>query len=167
MSNWAYIENNEVKELHYNLPQNWGNISNFFAMENDLQALRSYGWIPVIDESEVYEPSKVWVNETTYIIDYDRNVVVMKTSVTPRSDPNENLSREMFITMLRNVRNNKLTESDWTQLVDIQQLRNEEWKTAWFNYRQILRDLPEVYTNYPYESVVSIEEVVWPEQPNN
>ncbi len=167
MSNWAYIENNEVKELHYNLPQNWKNISNFFAFENDLQALRSYGWVPVIDESDAYDPSKVWINETTYTIDYDRNVVVMKTTVTPKSDPNEYLAKEIFITILRNIRNNKLTESDWTQLVDIQQLRTEEWKTAWFNYRQNLRDLPEVYMNYPYESVVSVEGVVWPEQPNN
>ena len=166
MANWAYVEDGIIKETHYSLPQSWRNISNFFALENEPEILKSYGWVRVIDETEPHDPTRVLIDETTYTIDYARDVVIQKTFFTIKSEPNTNIRKEIFIATLRTLRNNKLAESDWSQLIDIQQLKSEEWKQAWFNYRQFLRDLPEVYMNYPYESVVDIEEVVWPEQPS-
>jgi hypothetical protein len=41
---------------------------------------------------------------------------------------------------LRSLRDQKLTECDWTQIVDVP--LTEEQKTAWATYRQELRDLP-------------------------
>lgn len=46
---------------------------------------------------------------------------------------------------LRDTRNIKLNESDWTQLSD-SPLSDEE-KQSWINYRQSLRDLPESIEN--------------------
>jgi hypothetical protein len=54
--------------------------------------------------------------------------------------------------MLRAERNEKLTNSDWTQLADT----NVD-KTAWAAYRQSLRDLPSVTTD--------IDNVAWPTEP--
>jgi hypothetical protein len=47
----------------------------------------------------------------------------------------------------RNLRNLKLAESDWIETAPM----SEELKTAWREYRQALRDLPEDVVNYDVE----------------
>lgn len=56
---------------------------------------------------------------------------------------------------VREQRNQKLKECDWTQLADAA-LTDEE-KTAWATYRQALRDVPS-QVGFPFD-------VVWPEMP--
>jgi hypothetical protein len=56
---------------------------------------------------------------------------------------------------VRETRNNRLTESDWS-MIDDNQL-NEKEKLAWKNYRQQLRDLPQTFDKP--------EDVIFPEQP--
>lgn len=53
---------------------------------------------------------------------------------------------------IRNTRNDKLKECDWTQLAD-----STADKTAWATYRQALRDVPK-QANFPWD-------VQWPTQP--
>ena len=53
---------------------------------------------------------------------------------------------------VRNTRNQKLAESDWTQIVDV-----PVNKTAWATYRQVLRDVTE-QAGFPWN-------VEWPTQP--
>ena len=54
---------------------------------------------------------------------------------------------------LRTVRNQLLTETDWTQMEDIPQSTRDSWKS----YRQALRDITHTYQ--------SLTNVVWPEKP--
>lgn len=54
--------------------------------------------------------------------------------------------------LVRSERNQKLVESDWTQLLDA-----NVNKTAWAAYRQALRDVP-TQTGFPWN-------VTWPTQP--
>jgi len=56
---------------------------------------------------------------------------------------------------IRLIRNNVLSESDWTQLPDI--TLTDEAKAAWLEYRQALRDLIDE-TGNPFA-------VTWPEKP--
>jgi len=63
------------------------------------------------------------------------------------------LMREM--TYLRAERNAKLAESDWTQYNDSP--LDADTKTAWTNYRQALRDLP--------ENTADPTNITWPEEP--
>ena len=56
---------------------------------------------------------------------------------------------------VREARNNRLAESDWSMIEDNQ--LTEAQKSSWKTYRQQLRDLPETF-NKP-------EDVVFPEQP--
>lgn len=58
---------------------------------------------------------------------------------------------------IRNKRNDLLARSDWTQLPDAQ-VDSE----AWAEYRQALRDLPNVYSN-----AQSKDEIVFPVKPNS
>jgi hypothetical protein len=53
---------------------------------------------------------------------------------------------------MRAERNERLTNSDWTQLAD-----TSVNKTAWAAYRQALRNLPAVITN--------IDNITWPDAP--
>jgi Phage tail assembly chaperone protein len=53
---------------------------------------------------------------------------------------------------MRDQRNQKLSDSDWTQLAD-----SPENKAAWATYRQALRDVP-TQAGFPWE-------VQWPQQP--
>jgi hypothetical protein len=53
---------------------------------------------------------------------------------------------------MRVTRNQKLSDSDWTQLAD-----SPENKAAWATYRQALRDVP-TQAGFPWE-------VQWPQQP--
>jgi hypothetical protein len=61
---------------------------------------------------------------------------------------------------LRTLRDQRLTESDWTQVADAP--LTEEQKIAWQSYRQALRDLPEnitdpkplvLYPNHPDSTI--------------
>lgn len=56
---------------------------------------------------------------------------------------------------VRRRRNGLLLESDWTHTTDAPLSETE--KTAWFNYRQTLRDIPQDFA--------TPEDVVWPEKP--
>lgn len=57
----------------------------------------------------------------------------------------------------REMRNNMLTETDWTQLPD--NGLTEEQRAAWRTYRQRLRDLPD-HVNWP-----NLELYDWPSKP--
>lgn len=60
---------------------------------------------------------------------------------------------------LRDMRNDLLQESDWTQMPDSP--LSDAKKTEWASYRQALRDLPSSYTNSD-----TIADIVWPTQPS-
>ena len=53
----------------------------------------------------------------------------------------------------RQLRNEKLTETDWTQMPDY----NGSQKSDWPTYRQSLRDIPE-QSGFP-------NDITWPEEP--
>ena len=63
------------------------------------------------------------------------------------------LWEEQRLPMLRQERDKRLVESDWTQGADVP----ESIKTTWQPYRQALRDITNTYT--------SLDDVVWPDKP--
>lgn len=60
---------------------------------------------------------------------------------------------------LRDLRNQKLTECDWTQFSDVS--LSEEQKNSWKVYRQALRDLPDNITD-PKPLVNDMNNSQWP-----
>ncbi len=64
---------------------------------------------------------------------------------------------------LRQIRNYRLSESDWSQLPDAP--ITEDQKNAWQEYRQALRDLPENITD-PKELVNDQNHLSWPQLPD-
>ena len=67
--------------------------------------------------------------------------------------------------LLREERNRRLAETDWTQLKDVDSdyIRERNWK----NYRQALRDLP-AKSNPKLNTfgVLDMKSVVWPDKPS-
>ena len=67
--------------------------------------------------------------------------------------------------LLREVRNKLISETDWTQLkdIDLDIIRERNWK----NYRQALRDLP-AKNNPKLDSLGNLDfsSVTWPDKPS-
>ena len=61
---------------------------------------------------------------------------------------------EENLAYVRSVRNQKLQQTDWTQVPDVPTNIQEAWRT----YRQELRDLPASFTK--------LEDLSWPEEPS-
>ena len=59
---------------------------------------------------------------------------------------------------IRTLRNELLSESDIEVVIDKWQFYTDEQKNAWINYRRILRNLPQEYSNP--------NNIVWPDKPS-
>lgn len=82
----------------------------------------------------------------------DTNFVVVNGTI---SVPSTDYLREKEMSPIRDMRNEALKDSDWTQMNDAP--LDDAAKAAWRTYRQALRDLPANTTN-PAEPD-------WPEMP--
>ena len=69
------------------------------------------------------------------------------------------------MTLLRDERNYRLAQTDWTQLkdIDLDIIRERNWK----NYRQALRDLPSKSTpKLDSNGNLDMSSVTWPDKPS-
>ena len=87
------------------------------------------------------------------IVDLKTNIISDNPLDQEEIDEIERSSYLAKIDFVRNKRNSKLTESDWTQVADA-----PVDKAAWATYRQSLRDIPQ-QAGFPTN-------VVWPVEPN-
>ena len=62
---------------------------------------------------------------------------------------------EMDLNEVRQVRNQKLAETDWTQMADSS--LTDSVKAEWVTYRTALKDIT--------DSATSLDDVTWPEKP--
>lgn len=163
MSNWAYVENGQIKECLDFLPESWKNISNFYASSNNLDFLASYGWFPIEKESYAYDPKKYKLDNRRFEIT-DRGNVIEKWDLIelPKKDYKE--VYHSFIHEVRIKRNTLLKESDWTQLNDVIKSMPDDLMISWEAYRKNLR---EITNDYPFRENVEydINQVVWPLKP--
>ena len=78
----------------------------------------------------------------------------------------EELKKERPFVLLRKERNRLISETDWTQLkdIDLDIIRERNWK----NYRQALRDLP-TKSNPKLNSIgdLDMSSVTWPDKPSS
>lgn len=153
---YAYVESGSVKKVYNSLPRTWRNISNFYSM--DTASLASHGWLPITIEDVTFGQYETY-GSTSYTI--------TSTSVT-ESRSKRAMTQEEINTLLDSVwsfiraeRDQKLRDSDWTQMSD-SPLTNPE-KGEWATYRQSLRDI----TSQPlqYDGQTNTFSVTWPTEP--
>jgi hypothetical protein len=159
MANWAYIENNKIIEVFDDLPKNWRNISNLNASEGDLQFLKSLGWYPIGHNSIDYNPATQDLRSLGVAFDGTTAYETWTVDAIPTIVLYNN-----FITLLKTHRDKLLKESDFMCLSDLVQMNGPAWEQDVYQYRQQLRDLPDLYTNP--NVVYNIANVVWPTKPN-
>lgn len=68
MATWAYIENGEIKDYCDALPDNWKNISNFFALSTEIELLKTLGWYFVIHPQYTYNSSTQKLDNRRFVI---------------------------------------------------------------------------------------------------
>jgi hypothetical protein len=165
MANWAYVQDNVVNEIRDFLPKTWRNISNLRASENDIEFLNNLNWYSVSKNYEPFDSSLYRENGYDYSFDGKKVIETIRlvekeieVEAVPEILDFETL-KNLFMSDLRVERNNRLKDSDWSQLYDIQNSFDEISKNKWAVYRQELRDLPQQYED---TEIIDLNEVVWP-----
>jgi hypothetical protein len=162
MANFVHIENGSITEYHDKIPKNWKNISGLDLMTPEQQL--SLGWYPVTNLSDAHNSDTHYIAGYTYDIFADH--VVQTTQIVAYTT--EELAQrveqrtENVMAALREERNRLLDESDWTQILDIAELKGEPWRIEWKVYRQELRNLPAVYEG---TNLNNLSSVIWPTKP--
>jgi hypothetical protein len=145
------VKDGQIIGAPQSLPINAENISNFYLLPPDV--LKTFGWYEFENES-------VDISDNETIVRWDFEI--QETKVVRKCIKRLLTDEEVFqknSTLLskrweeiRLKRNQLLSESDWTQLVDAPVGNKNEWNY----YRQELRDI----TNNP-----NIDTLVWPVKP--
>jgi hypothetical protein len=171
MAKWGYVLDNQVQELYDALPANWRNISNFSSLATEPELLTQLSWFPVINTTQpISNPWTETYGPTTFVYQANENIIWENQPVVPIPNaptPEQifQMQRDAFMQQLLSIRNQKLQDCDWTQLMDIQNQHDDTWKTTWGEYRAEVRNIITVYSNPPYETLIDINQVTWPAVP--
>lgn len=144
---YAYTENGQVIDGPRSLPNGWRNVSGLCYMDDD--NLRALGWLPynfIDNGGEVLDKTVVQVLSDKVV---ETRVYRYKTEEEIAKETEDKKQH------VRQDRNSRLTQCDWTQ-VDDTPLDNVA-KAQWAAYRQALRDVPD-QLGFPFN-------VTWPSQP--
>lgn len=126
---YAYVVEGVVLEGPRLLPVSWRNISNLPALDD--ARLKALGWLPW---RLVETQGEVIVGSTVEVFSDE----VVETQIRrAKTDAEYAAEREQAAESVRQERNQRLAECDWTQLSDAPVDRD-----AWAAYRQALRDVP-------------------------
>ena len=97
------------------------------------------------------KPGAIWTMRND-VLDWQDETITKPTDAEIKKKYDELVAAEP-LNDLRQVRDQKLAETDWTQNRDVTLSNDADWKT----YRQALRDITKDYK--------SLEDVKWPEKP--
>ena len=122
--------------------------------------------ITIIDALIALRPKAEWSLDGD---DYSGLTWLDKTQTKPTEEEINTkvteLSNSEPFKLLREERNRRLAETDWTQLkdIDLDIIRERNWK----NYRQALRDLPSKSTpKLDSFDRLDMSSVTWPDKPS-
>lgn len=144
MANWAWVENGEIKETHDELPRNWRHISGLYLSANDTEFLATLGWLPVIKQHQTYDTAQKIVTGFDHVLVDGQVIETLKLKDNPAPLGLVFFLTEFNMQYLRDERDKRLRQSDWTQLLDVQDILPDDTKRRYRIYRQALRDLPEL-----------------------
>jgi len=163
MANYAYVEDNEVKNLYDLLPANWRNISNFYVLSDD--ELEVHGWYKVVKDTPAYNQETQRLGDPTYHFEndvvYERDTVIDIPVIIPVELPT--LSQEQLDMIqqyeistkwadIRATRDRLMTEFEWRYTRYDRQIRMNIEPTDNINaldaYMQALADITN--TEDPY-----------------
>jgi len=159
MAEWVLVENNVVAECHDLLPKVWKNHSGLHLSENNMEFLNSLGWYKVT-KTPIYCDYN-YQRHVGYDYVFENNKVIEIPIIEDLTQEEIQIKRQndfnYFMNNLRYVRDQKLKESDFSQLPDVKEKNGESLTNQWTLYRQQLRDFPSQFTE--------TKDIVWPSKP--
>ena len=153
---YAHVKDGSVDYLG-SLPKKWGNVSGLHLSNGDDDYLKTLGWLPLV-ETDVTPTTNQTFDTDVITVEADRVTLVHRArdmTAEERTQRDEGHMRD-----LREQRNQKLVDSDWTQAPDHPSPLTDAKKAEWASYRQSLRDLPET-------ADMSAWPDVWPTEPDS
>jgi len=131
---YAYVENGQVKDIRQSLPNVWSNISNFNTLDDN--TVKGFGWLPyTFIEGQTGDDYIILASNFEIL----ENEVIEHQITRLKTDEEKEQDKQNMWKIVREERNKKLSECDWTQLSD-SPLSNQK-QTEWQIYRQSLRDI--------------------------
>lgn len=134
---YAELYNLEIVQIHNELPTAWKNLS-YPNLLSDLELSdmswsgnAGYAFYPYTEVTPEWSPFYT-LSPVVNVVDAANKTVTGTITATPIPDA------DAWV-LVRRMRNDKLTRSDWTQLTD-SPLTTEK-KAEWAVYRQALRDI--------------------------
>ena len=135
---YAHVKDGSIDYMGA-LPKNWGNVSNLHLSNGNDAYLKTVGWLPIV-ETNVIRTYNQKFDTDVITVEVDKVTLVHRVrEMTPEEMTQRDISH---LTQLRDERNQKLLDSDWTQASDHSSPLPDAKKVEWATYRQSLRDLP-------------------------
>lgn len=131
---YAYVENGQVKDIRQSLPNVWNNISNFNTLDDN--TVKEFGWLPYTFIEGQTGDDYIIIGSNFEILE---NEVIEHQITRLKTNEEKEQDKQNMWNIIREERNKKLLDSDWTQLAD-SPLTNQK-QTEWQIYRQSLRDI--------------------------
>jgi len=151
---YAHIENDSVDYMG-SLPKSWGNVSNLNLSEGDDAYLKTLGWLPLVETNATPVYNQTYDTDVV-TIEEDRVTLVHRVRDMTAEEKTERDAQVFEV--IRERRNQKLLDSDWTQAPDHSSPLSNAKKTKWTTYRQSLRDLPATVDIIKWPNI-------WPTEP--
>ena len=151
---YAHVKDGSVDYMG-TLPKSWENVPGLHLSNGDDAYLKTLGWLPLIETNVA--PS---ANQTfdTDVVTVEEDRVLLTHRVRDMTAQEIADRDEGLMAMLREERDQKLLDSDWTQAPDHSSPLSDVKKEEWTTYRQSLRNLPATVD-------MSLWPDVWPTEP--
>ena len=152
---YAHVKDGSVDYMG-TLPKSWENVTGLHLSNGDDAYLKTLGWLPLIETNVA--PS---ANQTfdTDVVTVEEDRVLLTHRVRDMTAQEIADRDEGLMAMLREERDQKLLDSDWTQAPDHSSPLTDTKKAEWTTYRQSLRNLPATVD-------ISLWPDVWPTEPS-
>jgi hypothetical protein len=155
---YAHVKEDGSVDYLGNLPKKWGSISGLHLSSGDDDYLKTIGWLPLVETdattgvNQRFDTDVITVEEDRVLLIH--RVIDMTTEEITQHD-------EGCMEDLREQRNQKLVNSDWTQASDHTSPLADDKKAEWATYRQSLRDLPTTADMTAWDGLFT-----WPTEPS-
>ena len=150
---YAHVKDGSVDYLG-SLPKNWGSVSGLHLSNGDDTYLKTIGWLPLVETNVTPAANQTFDTDVVTVEEGRVTLVHRVRDMTAEEIVDRDAS---YMEGLREQRDKKLLDSDWTQASDHSSPLAADKKAEWETYRQSLRDLP--------ENTVDLANPTWPTKP--
>ena len=151
---YAHVKDGSVDYMG-TLPKSWENVTGLHLSNGDDAYLKTLGWLPLIETNVATSANQTF---DTDVVTVEEDRVLLTHRVRDMTAQEIADRDEGLMAMLREERDQKLLDSDWTQAPDHSSPLSDVKKEEWTTYRQSLRNLPATVD-------MSLWPDVWPTEP--